>query len=204
MKSINRTAATLVILAGIVAAIFVGHTSETQRSTSALMTLYADNAAGDISPQDLRDFVETYKGARGGMSIDSSAATTISTPGTFVKAAGTTQAISTPQKMTVATDNRITYTGVADICGCVLVSASVTAGTNNTVMQAAVYKNGSPISNVNNIHRKISTGTDVGAIAITAPVQLSTNDYIELWVTLDAASTVTIEQLNFSISGHTL
>ena len=33
--------------------------ADTQRNRSAILTLFADNVTGQISPQDLRDFVVT-------------------------------------------------------------------------------------------------------------------------------------------------
>jgi len=39
---------------------------DTQRTKSALQTLFADNVTGDISPQDLRDFLVTVMDRIGG------------------------------------------------------------------------------------------------------------------------------------------
>lgn len=60
--------------------------ADTQRSLSALLALLADNASGEISPQDLRDVLVTVLGVYGGVytcdgvgtqSVDSGAPITI-------------------------------------------------------------------------------------------------------------------------------
>jgi len=44
---------------------------DTVRTKAALLALFADNTTGDISPQDLRDFLVTVMGCYGGLHIES-------------------------------------------------------------------------------------------------------------------------------------
>lgn len=87
--------------------------ADTIRTRSSILTLFADNTAGDISPQDLRDFVVSahgvygaiYGGSTTAFAINSStgSATRITNSTNSGPSAGTTLAPSTG-KITVGTD----------------------------------------------------------------------------------------------------
>ena len=57
---------------------------DTQRSLSAIQTLFADNTAGAISPQDLRDAVETLRMGHGEIYVSSTAATSFTDTTSYV------------------------------------------------------------------------------------------------------------------------
>ena len=171
--------------------------ADTARTKSALAALLADNTTGQISPQDIRDFLETMQPAYGSCYVTASAATTIAVAGTYYKAAGTTTQIDV-NRFTHA-NNRLTYTGTPTVRARAIAMLSVlTAGTND-VLGFKIAKNGTPIA-ASEIRRFVGTGTDVGAVALAVDVDLATNDYLEIWVTNeDATATVTLDKMYFAV-----
>jgi hypothetical protein len=139
----------------------------------------------------------------GSLSIDTTAATTIVSAGVYYLMAGVTQSINTPHNMSVSTGGRLTYDGIVDVHCIVAATFSMTSNTNNVTAFITLYKNGSPITNINPIQRKIGTGADVGAAAIAVPVSLSQNDYVEIYLSADAPCTMTIEACTLTLQGHT-
>jgi hypothetical protein len=75
----------------------------------------------------------------------------------------------------------------------IAMTSSVLASTNNTVMTFELYKNGVFEEGVS-IQRKIVAGSDVGALGILGTLFLSTNDYIELYVTSSLGGTITFQR----------
>ena len=174
--------------------------ADTQRTASALATLFADNTSGDISPQDLRDFLVSAHVNYGVSYVSTAAETTISTQDVFVKAAGTTTEIAT--RNFTHTAGRLTYNGTPDINVYVSCCFSMTAAGNSKEIDFKIAKNGTVIDS-SMIRRKVGTGTDVGAASVDSFIEgLSTNDYIELWVANHTDTTnVTIELCHLMVFG---
>lgn len=173
---------------------------DTVRTVAQLQALLADNVSGDISPQDIRDFLVSCAPPYGTMSRLVAAPTTISTPGTYVKAAGTTQ-LDTANLFDMPADNRLRYIGTAQRHFHVVVSVSFTVIGNNDVVGLKVAKNGAVIDNSIQ-RRKVGTGTDIGSTAIHADVAMSQNDYLELFVTNEtAAENIQVDELYFFAQG---
>lgn len=166
--------------------------ADTARIKSALAALFADNTAGAISPQDLRDFLETMHPSFGGLYFSTPAATTCTLAGTFYKAAGTTTV--TAVNRCSHTDNRITYTGDPSIHMHIAASMSFTTSGTNDIISVCISKNGTPQTG-SEARRKVGTGTDVGSTALHWDVMMSTNDYLEVWVSNEdsAGTTVTLQ-----------
>lgn len=168
---------------------------DTQRTLSFLLAnVFQDSQpAGAITPQDIRDLIESLSPPYGGLSFVTPTATTIGTPGTMVKAAGAT-AVTNVRKFTVSGDNRLIYTGVPDRHFHIAMSMSVTtAGTNDDV-SIAIAKNGIVVAH-SKLTRFMATGADHGSTASHADFMLSTNDFIELFTTNeDTTASVTIQQ----------
>lgn len=165
---------------------------DTQRSKSSLATLLADNTGGDISPQDVRDFLESMDLARASLYVSTSSATTIASAGTWTKAAGTTTSVNL-NRCTMPADNRLTYTGSPDVHGLVECWLSLTAADDNQVISVGIAENGTIIAS-SEVQHKMLTGTDVVQLAVAGEATLSTTDYVELFVknnTSDANVTVT-------------
>lgn len=157
---------------------------DTLRDLAALQTLLADNTIGDISPQDVRDFLYSMKRPHGSIYITSSAETSIALVSTPVKVAGTTALSDNTSHylFDMPASNRLRYTGSPDCHAHIAISLSMTAAANNKVAELSVYKNGTTRLEHSVIERKITTGSDVGATALHADCNMSQNDYIELWI----------------------
>lgn len=169
--------------------------ADTARTLSVLLnSLFADGqSVGAITPQDMRDLIVSLTPPYGGCYITSSAPTAISTPGTYVKAAGTT-AVTNVRDVTMPTDNRLTYTGSVDSHFHMVLSVSATTAGSNDNLGFAIAKNGVVLDHTK-LTRFVSTGSDRGALAAHGDVMMSTNDYLEAFVTnLDASASVTLNQ----------
>lgn len=169
--------------------------TDTARTKSSLLTaLFQDSQpAGSITPQDVRDLIISLTPDFGGFSFTVPAATTISTPGTMVKASGTT-AVSNLRNMTHPTDNRLTYTGIPDRHFHISLSTSFTTVGTNDDISMAIAKNGVVITH-SKLTRFIGTSGDRGSISNHADIVLSTNDFLEIFTTNeDAAASVTVQQ----------
>jgi len=169
--------------------------ADTERSLNDLLTnLFQDSQpAGSITPGDARDLIVSLSPPYGGFSITAQAATTISTPGTMVKAAGTT-ALTNARNFTMPSDNRLTYTGVPDRHIHIALSVSFTTSGTNEDISIAIAKTGVVLTH-SKLTRFLATGMDHGATASHGDVILSTNDYLEIFVTNeDSTSDVTIQQ----------
>lgn len=176
--------------------------ADTVRTVSALKTLLADNTSGAISPQDLRDMLVSLVPGWGSYYISTPAATTIVTPGTFVKAAGTTTAINLSDRFDMPANNRLRYLGTPDVHVRAAASLSLTCAADSQDLAVAVRKNGNPLTGAE-ISLKIVTGASEVALALEVDCNLSTNDYLELWVTNEtAANAVTLTHLYFV--GHSM
>jgi hypothetical protein len=118
-------------------------------------------------------------------------AATSNVAATPIKCAGTTAAQGTALRVTQATTNRLTYTGVPtrNFSVEVTVSLSAAAATNGKLH---LYKNGSLITGAT-ISRVLPI-SDIGAMAVHALVSLATNDYVELWCETDDGDDITITE----------
>jgi hypothetical protein len=165
---------------------------DTVRSKSALATLFADNTSGSISPQDLRDFLETMHKSYGGLYISASAATTPGGTATPLKALGTTTATNL-RNFTMPANNRLMYTGTPSIHTHGVISfTSSTASANKTLSYYVYHYDDSAGSGAVIAHSQMKrrhSNTDVGTGALHFDVMLDTNDYIELWVANDTDTT---------------
>jgi len=161
--------------------------ADTQRSKAALAALFGDNTSQQISPQDLRDFLESASNTYGSMYISAATSTTVATSGTYVKALGTTTSVNL-NRVTMPANNRLTYTGTPDVHAHIALSVSFsTSGTNQT-LGLAVAKNGSILTH-SEIRNKSGAAGDLLSTALHADAMLSTNDYLEIFVTNHSGTT---------------
>jgi hypothetical protein len=173
---------------------------DTVRTLSALQTLLADNTSGDISPQDIRDFLVSVSPPHGTMYRNVAAATTTVTPGTYLKAAGTTTA-GNLNAFDMPANNRLRYTGAAQKHFHIAVSVSFTCGANNKTVGLKIAKDG-VVMDDSVARRRVGTGTDIGSTALHADTTLTTNQYLELWLTNETnTATVTIDEMYFFVMG---
>jgi hypothetical protein len=86
-----------------------------------------------------------------------------------------------------------------------LLHASISfSGTANETLSFAFFKNNGATQLGNRTTRKLGTGGDVGACDISAAVDLSASDTIELWVQNEGSTgAITIQDINFEVVGLT-
>jgi hypothetical protein len=173
---------------------------DTVRTVAALQALLANNTTGDISAQDLRDFLVSASPPHGTMYRNVASATTISVIGTYYKMAGTTTA-GNLKDFDMPVDGRLRYTGAAAKHCHIVISVSFTVAGNNDVVGLKCAKNGTVMDE--SVQRRfVGTGTDIGSTAVHADAMLSTNDYLELWVANETATeNITVDELYFFVMG---
>ena len=112
----------------------------------------------------------------------------VASAGVYVKVstAGSTTSVHT-QNFDVDTNNRATYRGSQRKSFSVTYIATMTMENNNETGHLRIAKNGTVLAE-SEMHRKVTTGTDSGAISLGAHVELEEGDYVELW-TMNADST---------------
>lgn len=116
--------------------------ADTQRDTGSLLTLYADNTTGDISPQDLRDGIVSILGAYGGLKCTSAQAMTSTISTTDTKALFWNGALPDDGTVVIGnpTDDDIDVTIAADYE--VHVHMSPSSATASESFTFTVYVNG--------------------------------------------------------------
>ena len=130
--------------------------------------------------------------------VSTPAATSITTGGTFVKAAGTTTA-GTLRDFTHV-DNRLTYIGAEARVFSIDVAVSMISS-NNIITHWRIAKNGTTIA-ASEQQRLVGTGADVGNAGVQAEAELSTGDYIELFCTSDTgedAKSITAQRMTLTV-----
>lgn len=174
--------------------------ADTQRNLDALQTLLADNATGDISPQDLRDMLVSMYPGHAQAYVSTPAATTLADTSTWVQVAGTYTLSASAYLWTMAVNGRL-------VCGAdtardvsVMATVSMTAANNNVVTEWVVVVDGVPDLNTL-VQRKIGTGADVGALAVMGHVTVSPGSYVCLMCrNTTSASDVTATALNMTLT----
>lgn len=168
---------------------------DTVRTTAELLTLFADNTTGEISPQDLRDFVVSA-GVYGSLYITggSTAQTGIGTTATKVTAF-TASGDSANVTVSVA-DDRITLDneGVYQIN-----FAGSFSGSQNTVFTFEFQVGDVAITNAK-AARKIGSGGDIGSTALTDFYTASAGDQLTVAVKADdTGKQITMQEATLSV-----
>ncbi len=164
------------------------------------------NSAWSIRPQPGASKVLGTDVA-GSLFFSAAAATTIATAGTAVKAAGTTGATTAPRdstnvsNVTIATDNRLTYTGLQRRR--VMLNANVAL--SHADIEGATQRLGAQLF----INGVFASGSEVqvdveangqSTVSIHVVIELCLNDFVELYVTNEeSTANVTVQQGTMSI-----
>ena len=149
------------------------------------------------------DGLHTGAGSHGEIYWSTPAATTL-TAATAAKAAGTTTGLHLHGF--THTDNRLTYNGIAGHDFLVNCSTTLTkAGGGATIGHIYIAINGVPETGLE-IRQSLANNSDEVAMAIFGTVELTTSDYVELWVETDDGDNITVELgiLNVSDEGPTV
>lgn len=100
------------------------------------------------------------------------------------------------------TDNRLRYTGSSTQTFFVSCNISVQVDNNNRQIYYSIRKNGVDVPSINSAkHNSNSNASnELNSTTITGTIELSTNDYIELWIeNVESSHDVTVWFMNFSL-----
>ncbi len=182
--------------------------ADTSRTVSDLTTnLFQDSqAAGSITPQDMRDFIETTQNKQGSMYISTAASTTISAQATnsptvitnmvdvATAATWTLGTGVTANEFDMNTDGQLRYTGTPTInvffSGFVAIEIDTAAVDKEVCM--AVTKNGAVIVGAKNLGFAPATTVNSVPIAVSGIVSMATNDYLGMFIgNIDSTDNIT-------------
>jgi hypothetical protein len=130
--------------------------------------------------------------------INNTTNTPIATLNTFVKANGTTTANSLNQKFT-HTSNKLTYVGSQTASFKIYVSGAIASSGTNDNLIVAIGKNGT-VGTSSQMSVRTITGSQAVNFGTQDIYQLSTNDYIEFFLTnASTTNSLTLSDLNLII-----
>lgn len=168
---------------------------DTQRPLSSLQTLFADNSTGDISPQDLRDFLVSALGGYGHLyCAEGSISQTASVLASKLTAWNNNGASS--QTTPDHANDQITV-GVGAVY-LVMMSASLRADAGRTV-KLQVYKNSVEQTGISAEHNAQSSN-DITTLSVSGVVTCSANDVISVYVSSSVDFvTVTVSEASLTV-----
>jgi hypothetical protein len=177
--------------------------ADTARSLADILTLCANNTTGAISPQDIRDVIVSLRNGHGQIYVAAvdSAAVTISDTTNYFEATSPAWTLTSDAYLfdESAGNGRLTYTGIPDVRVHVTASVSFTVAGANDVLYLRLGENGTP-DEASEVHRKVGTGSDVGAVTMHLNTTMATGEYISLFVrNTSAADDITIEVADIQV-----
>lgn len=128
---------------------------------------------------------------RGEIYITTPAATTPDDTASYKDVAGTFALVAaTADNWDMNTNGQLRYTGAADRILHITCAVSMISAANNQLLHFRLAKNGTSMESTE-IQRKVGTGADVGAAALTGLIEVTNGDYITLEVR-NETSTATV------------
>lgn len=121
--------------------------------------------------------------------------TSITVANTFTKVAGATVS-GVLNSFTAPVDNRLLYTGTNTITTKVSVDLSAIPTLTSTI-GIVIYQNGTSTP-AENYNYQLSAGKPI-SLSISTPIQFTTNDYVEVFITSDNIDSVTVSYMNLSV-----
>lgn len=178
---------------GIAAVVVSLGFADTQRSVATIQGLFADNTAGDISPQDLRDLLVSAAPDYGTLYVSSSGATTVSSSGTYYESAGTFTLGEASANWTKGANDRIAYGGTPTREVLVTIHGTITCASSTQALRIGIGKNGTVISGAEVSLAYGTSGTDAVPFSVSTVASCATSDYFGILVRNDtAANNVTV------------
>lgn len=176
----------------------------TERTTSAINALLADNSIGAISPQDLRDAIATAMGGYASLVLTANNA-----PATL-SSVGTSYSVITQYDIVGAqsSDNNTSGSSASAASGLITIgttgvylvtfSTSFSTSANNKLVTFRPHIDGSP--GIVEVDRAIGTGSDIGSASITGVVTYTAGQSVDMRVKIDAGtSNVIFQALAFAV-----
>jgi len=178
--------------------------ADTQRTVATILSLLANNTAGAISPQDVRDFAVSWRNGHGQIYVAAAdaAAITIANTNDYVEATvAPAWTLSSGAHLFDESggNGRLTYTGTQPMTAHIACSISMTCGSNLQLTHWRLGVNDTTDA-ASECQRKIGTGTDSGSTALHLITTVTTGDYISLWCrNSTGANDVTLEVANLQV-----
>jgi hypothetical protein len=183
--------------------------ADTSRTVTDLTTnLFQDGqSAGAITPQDLRDFIETCQTKQGSIYVSTPASTSIAVAGTYVEGAGTYTLSVSPaaNEFDMNTNARLRYTGTPTVNCMFMASVSLEIDTaiTNKEFAVALHKNGTLITGTKIVGFSPATTVNSVNLYTIGYASMATNDYISAFVAnMDSTDNLTIR--NAQLMGMSL
>lgn len=183
--------------------------TDTSRTVADLTTNLFQNgqAAGSITPQDLRDFIETCQTKQGSIYVSTPVSTSIAVAGTYVEGAGTYTLSTSPtaNEFDMSVNGRLRYIGTPTVNCMFTASASLEINTAiiNKEFGIAIHKNGTLITGTKMLGFSPATTVNSVNIHTMGYASMATNDYISVFVTnMDSTDNLTIR--NAQVMGMSL
>lgn len=164
---------------------------DTIRTSAQILNLFADNTSGDISPQDLRDFVVST-GVFGAIFVsDGAASQSVSSTPAKLTAFDTNSALASGVTEDQANDKLVIGTNGA---GTYVVFAPISfSGTANKIATFEIYNSG--VATGFKTTRTISSGGSVGSTVAFGLLSLDDGDEVEIYVsTATDGNSITVTQ----------
>ncbi len=181
--------------------------ADTQRSISTLTgTTFVDGqSAGEITAQDDRDMIVSLAYPHGHIYKSSgSGSTAIAIANTFY-VLDTTNVVTTSTHLrncTSPSNGRITYTGAAACIAYAHATISCDCGTATQSIRFRFAINGTSQAATQQMHTSNTTASRPNTVSISGLLSLTTNDYVEVFVTnATATNAVVVDYLNFTLIG---
>ena len=167
-------------------------------NNNKIINLATPTLATDAVTKAYADLLVGSPSLRASLYMENNAVTnSIVTPDAFQKINGiTTSRFLT--NFTMPSNNRLLYTGTLPITALVNVDVTMSGTGANRIYSIGVYKNG--VALISATTRQLVSAGDVVSLSNTVPVAFITNDYIEIFIAATNTSTITVQNLNVSIS----
>ena len=172
--------------------------ADTSRTvTDMASNLFQDSqAAGSITPQDLRDFLETCQVKQGSIYVSTASATTIAgaanvTPSSLTNmvaietaATFTLSTAPTANEFDMNTDGQLRYTGTptTNVFFTASVMLEIVTAAVDKELVFAVTKNGTIVTGAKTGGICPATTVNSVPMSISGYASMATNDYLNLWV----------------------
>ena len=183
--------------------------SDTQRTIQALQAILADNTTGDISPQDVRDFLVSVSPSRGGYTLDpgeTPGETVIAETGQWVKIAGDTLENDgiAMRFWSKSGENELRYTGQETQAINVFGMVSLAPGEGNTEYSVTVAHNDTPFERfaASQAFAGPQSGNALETVAVMAALVVEPEDTVSLWIRRDAGDgNPTVTAMSLTVTG---
>jgi len=154
-------------------------------------------ADGQIDTEQMVQVGGEFMSVYGNMNIDTPAATSIGTPDTYVKAAGT-YALNLAESVDMPVNGRLRHTGAVAKPFLATASLSVTVDTDAKVTLA--FAKGGVVDTDSEIEQECTLAGGAEAFSLKHIFSLDENEYVEVWIKADAAIGATLTKADVVIA----